>query len=89
MCNQHFKVEFSIEGYKLLTTNCSAGRKGGKIIIFINNNLRSAIKSEMKTNQFTETMWEEITHGNESLDLGAMRPQIYSLSFTIICDAMA
>lgn len=69
---KQLKTEYIITGYKLYNTDRSTDKKGGGVVIYIKDSLRSCIKSEVKTYRDTETVWIEVGNDNENLILGVI-----------------
>ena len=68
--NKHFKAEYVIEGYKLFNTDRAGNKKGGGVVMYVKDTIRSSIKTEFKTCKESETVWVEIKNDRKSLVLG-------------------
>lgn len=84
----HYKAEFNVQCYKHFNADCFGAKKVGGVIMFMNNDLGSAINSQVKIYQFTKIVQVEIRIDSASL-IGSViyrPPKLDSLRLKMIYD---
>ena len=68
---RNFIAEFHIQGYNMFKTD-RIDRRGGGVAIYIKDKIKACIRSDIKNNNNTETIWVEIGEERDSLVIGVI-----------------